>query len=253
MDLPDEQTAGGEAPPDVIEAPPALARHVRFPGRALGIEPAPMLEGQLHVPGDGEQHPGVVLCHANPAAGGHMDMKVMLAIETALAEAGFATLRYNSRGVGKSAGEISKSADRRLVAPEGAPETEDVGAALDFFGMQTGVDGDRLALVGHSFGGRISLAYLATHALEARVVAAVCIGLPVAWRNLDHLGQWPHPKLFVTGEHDDFSPPAQLAEFVATLPEPTTVVTLKRTGHFFEGREHDLGGLIAGFLSNVKE
>jgi alpha/beta superfamily hydrolase len=253
MDLRDEQAAGGEVPPDVIEAPPALARHVRFPGRALGMAPAPMLEGRLQVPGDGEQHPGVVLCHANPAAGGHMDMHVMVAIESALADAGFATLRYNSRGVGESAGAISKSADRRLVAPEGAPETEDVGAALDFLGMQTGVDGDRLALVGHSFGGRITLAYLASHALETRVGAAVCIGLPVAWRNLGHLGQWPHPKLFVTGERDDFSPPTQLAEFVATLPEPNTVVTLKRTGHFFEGREHDLAGLVAGFLSTVSD
>jgi uncharacterized protein len=251
MDPHHEQEAGGEAP-GVVEAAPALSRHIRFPGRALGDEPAPMLEGWIQVPGGGELYPGVVLCHANPAAGGSMDMKVMLALEEALAEAGFATLRYNSRGVGDSTGEISKSADRRLVVPEGAPETEDVGAALDFLGMQAGVDGDRLSLVGHSFGGRISLAYMASHALEARVGAVVCIGLPVAWRNLEHLGQWPHPKLFVTGERDDFSPPAQLAEFVATLPEPKTIVTLKRTGHFFEGREHDLAALVAGFLARVR-
>lgn len=181
-----------------------------------------------------------------------MDMKVMLALEQALAEAGFATLRYNSRGVGESGGTISRSADRKLVAPEGAPETEDIGAALDFLSIQTGVDGDKLALVGHSFGGRISLAYIASHALETRIIGVVCIGLPVAWRNLDHLGQWPHPKLFVTAEKDDFSPPEQLAEFVATLPEPSTMVTLKRTGHFFEDREDDLAGLVTGFLSRVR-
>jgi alpha/beta superfamily hydrolase len=211
-----------------------------------------MLEGRLQVPGDGEQHPGVVLCHANPAAGGSMDMTLMVAIEAALAAAGFATLRYNSRGVGASRGSMSRSADRRLVAPEGAPETEDVGAALDFLGIQTGVDGDRMALVGHSFGGRISLAYLASHTLEARVGAVVCIGLPVAWRNLAHLGQWPHPKLFVTGERDDFSPPARLAQFVATLPEPKSIVTLEGTGHFFEGREDELAQVVARFISRVR-
>src|SRR5215203_4579186 len=235
-----------------VETPPALTRHVRFPARAMGDEPAPMLEGHLQVPDDGELHPGVVLCHANPSAGGNMDMKVMIRLEEALAAAGFATLRYNSRGVGDSGGSISKSADRTLVAPEGEPETEDVGAALDFLGIQTGVDGDHMSLIGHSFGSRISLAYLASHALETRVRAVVCIGLPVAWRNLDYLGQWPHPKLFVTAEKDDFSPPEKLAEYVATLPEPATLVTLKRTGHFFEGREHDLAGLVTGFLMRVR-
>ena len=65
-----------------------------------------------------------------------------------------------------------------------------------------------------------------------------------------YLGQWPHPKLFVTGENDDFSPPDKLAEFVATLPEPKTQVTLRKTGHFFEGREHDLAAVVDEFLKN---
>ena len=180
-----------------------------------------------------------------------MDMKLLLAIESALVEAGFATLRYNSRGVGESTGTISRAGDKVLVAPEGAPETLDVGAALDFLAMQQGVDPNRLALVGHSFGGRVSLAYLSTHPGDSRVQAVVCIGLPVAWRNLEHLGRWECPKLFVTGELDDFSPPEQLKEYVDGLPEPSTVVTLKGTGHFFEGREKDLADVVTGFLSQV--
>jgi alpha/beta superfamily hydrolase len=182
-----------------------------------------------------------------------MDMGVMVAIEEACAAHGFATLRYNSRGVGGSSGNVSRSADKKLVAPEGAPETEDVGAALDFLSLQEGVDSNRLALVGHSFGSRISLAYLSSYPEESRVRAVVCIGLPVAWRKLDHLGQWPHPKLFITAERDDFSPPEALAAFVRTLPEPSTVITLKRTGHFFEGRENDLAAVVSKFLSQVME
>jgi alpha/beta superfamily hydrolase len=228
-----------------------LTRHVAFAGRALDGVDAPNLEGRLQVPSDGALHPGVVLCHANPAAGGNMDMKPMLAIEAALAQAGIATLRYNSRGVGESTGVISRTDDKRLVAPEGETEMEDVGAALAFLAMQQGVDMNRLALVGHSFGGRISLAYLASHTEDTSVRAVVCIGLPVAWRSLTHLGQWPRPKLFITGERDDFSPPAQLADFVDSLPEPKTLVTLKRTGHFFEGRENDLAMVVAKFLQAV--
>ncbi|HYP38906.1 MAG TPA: alpha/beta fold hydrolase [Chloroflexia bacterium] len=229
----------------------ASSRHVTFPGRGIGDENVPTLEGRLLVAPDGTLHPGVVLCHANPAAGGNMDMGLMEAIEAALAEAGISTLRYNSRGVGASDGAVSKSPGNKLVAPEGEPEMRDVGAALDFLALQEGVDERRLALVGHSFGARISLAYLAAHPGEERVRGVACIGLPVAWRDLSHLGQWPHPKLFVTGERDDFSPPEELAEYVAGLPEPANQVILKRTGHFFEGREHDLAAVVTEFMRRV--
>ncbi|MDQ3929474.1 MAG: alpha/beta fold hydrolase [Chloroflexota bacterium] len=226
-----------------------LTRHITFQGRGAAGE-EPVLEGVLHVSQDGALHPGVVLLHANPAAGGNMDMKVMQAIESALSSAGMATLRYNSRGVGNSTGTVSRTEGKRLVAPEGEAEVGDIGAALDFLSGQPSVDSSRLALVGHSFGARISLAYVAAHN-DDRVRAITCIGLPVAWRDLSYLGQWPRPRLFVTGELDDFCPPDDLAKFVDTLPEPKTLLTLKNTGHFFEGRERDLAMSITAFLRQV--
>lgn len=228
---------------------PGLTRHIAFEGRAAAGD-VPVLEGVLHLPQDGALHPGVVLLHANPAAGGNKDMKVLQSIESALASAGMATLRYNSRGVGNSTGTISRTEGKRLVAPEGEAEVGDIGAALDFLAGQDSVDSSRLALVGHSFGARISLAYVAAHRDE-RVKAITCIGLPVAWRDLSYLGQWPHPRLFVTGELDDFCPPDELAKYVETLPEPKTLLTLKNTGHFFEGRERDLAAAIATFFRQV--
>jgi alpha/beta superfamily hydrolase len=81
--------------------------------------------------------------------------------------------------------------------------------------------------------------------------AVVCVGLAVAWGDLSHLGHWHGPKLFITGERDDFCPPELLEKFVAQLPAPTTQVVLKNTGHFFEGREEDLGSAVAQYLRNV--
>jgi len=180
-----------------------------------------------------------------------MDTKIMVGLEEALIEGGYATLLYNSRGVKNSGGAISKGHDSKLVAPEGMPESEDVGAALSFLNAQEGVNSSKLALVGHSFGARVLLAYLARHHEAAGVEAAVPIGLAVGWRDLSHLGQWPHPKLFITGERDDFCPPEELRKFVSTLPEPSTTMIMKDTGHFFENRERALGKLVAGFLYRV--
>jgi uncharacterized protein len=237
---------------DPVSSPHAgSSRHVTFSGKPTEGAEAPLLEGRLYVPTDGELHPGVVLCHANPAAGGNMDMGIVQSIEAALIQQGMASLRYNSRGVGNSGGSVSRSSGRHLVAPEGELEREDVGAALDFLAAQEGVNDQKLSLVGHSFGARILLAYLAAHPEEERVQAVVCIGLPVGWRNLEHLGKWPGPKLFVTGDRDDFCPPEELARYVATLPEPSTLVTLKGTGHFLEGRTEDLGKLVANFLTSI--
>ncbi|MDQ3707012.1 MAG: alpha/beta fold hydrolase [Chloroflexota bacterium] len=237
---------------DYQYSPPAggLTRHITFQGRETAEGEAPTLEGVLHLAQDGMLHPGVVLLHANPAAGGNMDMNVMQALEVELASAGIATLRYNSRGVGNSTGTVSRSGGKRLVAPEGEAEVGDIGAALDFLAGQDAVDSTRLALVGHSFGARISLAYVAARDDE-RVKAITCIGLPVAWRDLSYLGHWPRPRLFVTGELDDFCPPDDLARYVEGLPEPKTLLTLKNTGHFFEGRERDLAMSVATFLHHV--
>src|SRR5690242_20547172 len=114
--------------------------HVYFWGSSIGYDEPPRLEGILQIPPGAGPFPAVVLCHANPKGGGHMEMKVMQAVESALAERGVASLRYNSRGIGESEGEISGVSDRRLVTPEGEPETADVATALDFLSRQDGID-----------------------------------------------------------------------------------------------------------------
>ena len=50
----------------------------------------------------------VVFCHPHPLFGGNMDNSVVLALANSLVDKGFATLRFNFRGVGNSEGEHSK-------------------------------------------------------------------------------------------------------------------------------------------------
>ena len=71
---------------------------------------------------EGERSPvGVVVCHPHPLYGGTMHNKVVHRVASTLHGLGAAVLRFNFRGVGKSAG----THDR------GTGELDDARAALD--------------------------------------------------------------------------------------------------------------------------
>ncbi len=61
------------------------------------------LEGMLANPG--ANAPAAVVCHPHPAYGGSMLNNVVDTILAAMWQAGYATLRFNFRGVGASEGE----------------------------------------------------------------------------------------------------------------------------------------------------
>src|SRR3954453_5793873 len=176
-----------------MKSPTAGLWHlVHFPSSPAEGEPPVTLEGKIAGFHDGARHPAILLHHPNPVGGGTMDNKILRAVADALYPLGVGALRYNSRGVGGSGGDL------RLVPEsdgwvEGSREAEDVGAALDFLAAQPWVDPARLALVGFSFGSRIVLSYLRRHPADARVRAAVLIGFPVASWDLTHLGYWYGP------------------------------------------------------------
>ena len=105
-------------------------------------------EGIVATPDDvGSGMPGVVICHPHPLYGGNMDNNVVLAVSFALAEQGFATIRFNFRGVGNSEGEHTK----------GEQEYQEVLGALDLLKSWPGVNGGKPGLVGYSFGTGIIL------------------------------------------------------------------------------------------------
>jgi len=85
------------------------------------------LEGLLANPG--ANAPAAVVCHPHPLYGGSMYNNVVDAILAAMWQAGYATLRFNFRGVGASEGEH-----------DGGPgEVDDAVAAMTYLLAQPGV------------------------------------------------------------------------------------------------------------------
>src|SRR6476661_5753070 len=83
----------------------------------VSVPGGPSLEGRLaRVPGP---RGGFVLCHPHPLYGGDMDNPVVIRAAEVVQAAGYATLRFNFRGVGASAG----------VHDKGEGEQQDIRAA----------------------------------------------------------------------------------------------------------------------------
>jgi alpha/beta superfamily hydrolase len=85
-----------------------------------------------------------VIAHPHPLFGGTMDNKVVTTLERAFRELGAATLRFNFRGVGQSAG----------AHDEGRGEAEDMLRVIEH--ARTLVPDAPLWLAGFSFGGAVA-------------------------------------------------------------------------------------------------
>ncbi len=186
--------------------------------------PAGPLEGMVHLP-DGEIRAIAVVAHPLPTMGGTMDNKVVTTLAKTFAELGFATLRFNYRGVGESAGEFDN----------GSGEMEDVLAvvqhAKDAFGHLP------LIMAGFSFGGYVA-ARAATHVHphpHKLVLVAPAVGryaMPAV----------AHNALVIHGELDEVIPLSDAMDWAR--PHHLPIVVFPEAGHFFHGRLNQLKQIV---------
>src|SRR5579871_4011792 len=100
------------------------------------------LEGLIARPAGGAVAPAAVVCHPHPQYGGSMYNNVVDAVLEALWQRGFATLRFNFRGVGESEGSYGG----------GDGEAQDAVAAVNYLRAQPKMQSAPIVLVGYSFG-----------------------------------------------------------------------------------------------------
>ena len=133
---------------------------------SLAVPGSPVLAGTLALPdGDGPFPAVLVASGSGPLDrdSNHRRARFDVArqLARALGDGGFASLRYDKRGVGGSPG------DWRAVGL--GDNVDDLGRALDALAARPEVDGDRLILAGHSEGA-INAATLAARGAPVRGV-----------------------------------------------------------------------------------
>ena len=188
-----------------------------------------------------------LVCHPHPLGGGTMHNKVVYHAMKALNDPewglGWPVLRFNFRGAGLSHGKH-----------DGDAESGDVLAALDWLENEYKRP---LVLAGFSFGAAMALkaccgqSRLGTN-LNIRALAALGLPIQVDYRDYSYpsLRTCRIPKLFISGDHDQFATAAQLVQVAASAAVPTRLVLLPGADHFFTGQ---LEPMQQAFSSWLKE
>jgi alpha/beta superfamily hydrolase len=208
--------------------------------KSLFLEgPAGRLEALLN---QGAEHPthAALVCHPHPLYGGTLHNKVVFHTMKALQHFGYPVLRFNFRGAGLSQG----------AHDHGDGEAEDVRTALDWLDNEFHLP---MIFAGFSFGAAVGLRVACP---DPRAQALIGLGLPVAaiddrTYDFEFLQACTKPKLFVSGDRDQFGPRAKLESLVQSLPEPKRLVIVEGADHFFEGRLREAREAIESWIKET--
>lgn len=212
--------------------------------------PAGRLEAVLNE-GAPEAAFAAVMAHPHPLGGGSLHnkvvyhaMKVMNAPEWGF---NFPVLRFNFRGTGSSEGVY-----------DGAAEAGDVLVALAWIENEYKLP---LVAAGFSFGAAMTLAACCGNAAAAErrmdMRALVAIGLPLRsgvmaqsppFYDYSFLGHCGIPKLFLSGDHDQYATKTELIGAAAAAAEPKEVALVPGADHFFTGHLGRMQRALAGWL-----
>jgi dipeptidyl aminopeptidase/acylaminoacyl peptidase len=191
-------TGAGTASPRVVE------RHVLIPS-----DEGRVLAGTLTLPADGGARFPVALTLTGSGAhfrdGNRSSSDAYRPFEqiaAALATRGVATLRLDDRGVGQSTG----SAD----STTGDDVARDALVAIAWLRRQPSIDAERIAVIGHSFGGAVAPLVAGR---DPRVAAVVLMGAPA--RSFREIMRYQHRYRI---EHDPrIAPPSRDSALAAAM------------------------------------
>lgn len=172
-----------------------------------------------------------VVCHPHPLHQGTMQNKVVTTVARTFTHLGATAVRFNFRGVGKSAGAYA----------DGIGEREDAEAVVGW--ARSRWPGLPIYLAGFSFGGATALAIAA----RVRPDGLVTVAPPVTWFPADFAAP-ECPWLLVHGSADDVVPAEPVLAWCNALARPPQIDLLEGVGHYFHGQLAALETSIATFF-----
>jgi uncharacterized protein len=178
-----------------------------------------------------------ILCHPHPLYGGTMHNKVVYSLAMALNQIGYATVRFNFRGVGRSNGSFN----------HGIGEQRDVEAVIDHF--HRAYPDAFIVIGGFSFGAKVGML---VGSRDERVSAMIGTGITVDVADFSFLDDYEKPKLIIQGANDQYGSVESIRAWFDKLPEPKKLVIIEGAVHLFDGKLTELkNAIITDFPSLV--
>jgi alpha/beta superfamily hydrolase len=158
-----------------------------------------------------------VICHPHPVHGGTMDNKVVITLARAFLQVGFATVRFNFRGVGRSEG----------AWDEGRGEVDDALAVIAAHRDPR----RRFMLAGFSFGGYVAAEAASRLPADAKPERLVLVAPSTLKQQVPTV---PPGTVVIHGETDDVVPLAATLDWAR--PHSLPLIVVPGVGHFFHGQ-----------------
>ena len=179
-----------------------------------------------------------VFGHPHPLYGGTMHTKGVYQAAKALTRIGVVVLRFNFRGVGRSAGRHD----------DGPGEMQDYRAGFDY--MAAEFPGIPLWAAGFSFGAWIAMTVGAD---DSRAELLLGIAPPIDRYDFTAVKQSDKPKFLIHGEFDELVPLREVKKFYGELREPKEFVIVDAADHLFTGKTIELGEVVEDLLRGYGE
>jgi alpha/beta superfamily hydrolase len=182
--------------------------------------PAGRVEGRYAEPRR-ENAPIALILHNHPRANGSMQDRITVQLFQIFSKFGFATLRFNFRGIGRSQG----------VFDNGMGELSDAASALDYL-QSMNPNAEQCWVAGYSFGAWIGLQLLMR---RPEIDGFIAISPPANHYDLSFLAPCPASGLILYGTKDGVSPASDTERVVSKI---RTQKNIKVDHQPVEGADH---------------
>lgn len=158
---------------------------------------------------------------------------VVTAVAAAYRDAGYSTLRFNFRGIGRGERDYDQAAGGRA----------DVSAALHFM---RGLGKTIIDLAGYSFGSWINA--MALESLDA-ANRLVLVSPPVDFLDFSAFKKNDKLQLVITGANDSMAPPAKLKKLLPGWNPRARLQVIADADHFYVGKTETIRDIIRHYSS----
>ena len=182
--------------------------------------------------------PVAMILHPHPQAGGTMNDRITQAMYKIFVARGFAVLRFNFRGVGRSEGEFDN----------GIGELSDAASALDWV-QSIHPEAQTTWIAGYSFGALIGMQLLMR---RPEIRGFISIAPPANMYDFSFLAPCPSSGILIQGTNDEVVTPIAVQKLVDKLRTQKHITIhhdeIRGANHFFENEMDDMMGSVDRYL-----